>query len=52
MREMLEYHHKGYRMTRHPTGPAFADYTFFDFLAEVFGELQGAIERGLDRLHS
>lgn len=47
---MLEHYRNGYRATRHPIGPTFKRYTFFDFLAEVFGELQGSIERGLTRL--
>lgn len=47
--EMLGHYRKGYRATRYPTGPTFARYTFFDFLAEVFGELQGAIERMISR---
>jgi hypothetical protein len=47
---MLEHYRQGYRATRHPVGPTFKRYTVFDLLAELFGELQGLIERGLDRL--
>lgn len=47
---MIEHYRKGYRARRHPVGPQFPRYTFVDFLAELVGELQGAIERAISRL--
>jgi len=46
---MLEHYRNGYRATRHPS-TVWPRYTFLDFLAEVFGEVQGSIERGFARL--
>lgn len=46
---MLDHYREGYRRTRFPR-QTFARYTPLDFLAEIFGELQGAIDRLLSRL--
>jgi len=46
---MLSHYREGHRRTR-SLQLLFTRYTVLDFLAEVFGELQGAVEHALEHL--